>query len=74
MFKDLVLHIYAERLNLALGETMQMKPEDMDKNDYIKHCEVIIRKIAKGEIKSPHISKREANSIVSLLKYLGGEL
>jgi hypothetical protein len=70
MFKDIYILLFGKRLNMAIAECFQLNAEDLEEGELVKVYEKIIRKIASGKIKSPHISQSEAQQMVYLMDHL----
>jgi len=53
---------------MAVYETLQLNPEIGDMSNKLDYCELILSKIANGEIESAHITKPEAIKIINFIK------
>jgi hypothetical protein len=68
MFRDVLLDLLFEKFNLALTEIYQLETKNKTyPKDKTKLCDTILHSIASGEIKSVHLTQKEAKKLVEYL-------
>ena len=66
-FQRVVIDLIRHQLNLMLTETFQLK-EKVDFTDYYKLTMIVLREIANGDIKSPHLGSHEAKQAIRIIE------
>ncbi len=70
MFRDTIVEMVLNRLNLCCTELMQLEERDVNIHDKTSLIKKILEKISSGAIVSPHLNREKAKSALLLIEYM----
>ena len=73
MITNVIAEIVLKKFNLCVNELFQLK-NNVDENNSIEFLKEILKEILSGDIKSPHINKRQAKKILNIINYTMNDL
>lgn len=74
MFRDTIVEMVLNRMNLCCTELMQLEERDVNTSNKTALIKKILEKISSGDIISPHLNREKAKSALLLIEYMSKDV